>query len=159
SGSVTFVAHDALGNIASGYSATANVTYSDPNATGPATLTFVNGVGELVNVTLITVGDQSMTVTDPAQPELTSASTTTVDPYKYFFSNVPATPTAGQSFSFHLQARDRMNRPATAYNNRQVRMSASSDPRATFPAAVTFTNGDADVSPVTLFLAGGRTPI
>jgi hypothetical protein len=38
-------------------------------------------------------------------------------------------------------------------------MSASSDPRATFPPTVTFINGEADVSPVTLFLAGGRTPI
>jgi len=72
---------------------------------------------------------------------------------------VPPTPTAGQSFSFHLQALDRMRRPATAYTNRDVRMSAASDPRATFPPTVTFTNGEADVSPATLFLAGGRTPI
>jgi hypothetical protein len=157
SGSVTFVAHDALGNIVSGYTGTANVMYSDPNASGPATLTFVNGVGALPNVTMITMGEQSITVTDPAQPELTVTATTAVDPYKYFFSNVPAMPIAGQSFSFHLQARDGMNRPSAAYTNRQVRMSASSDPRATFPSTVTFTDGDADVSPVTLFLAGGRT--
>ena len=158
-GSVTFVAHDALGNIASGYTGTANVTYSDPNATGPATLTFVNGIGELLNVTMISMGDQTITVSDPAQPELTTTANTTIDPYKYFFSNVPTMPTAGQSFSFHLQARDRMNRQSAAYTNRQVRLSASSDPRAQFPATVTFTNGDADVSPATLFLAGGRTPI
>ncbi len=158
-GSVTFVAHDSLGNIASGYNATVDVTYSDPDHTGPATLTFVNGIGELLNVTLITTGMQTITIRDPARPELTAVANTTVDPYKYFFSNVPPTPTAGQPFSFHLQAMDRMRRPATTYTNRDVRMSAASDPRATFPPTVTFTNGEADVSPATLFLAGGRTPI
>src|SRR5262249_43172532 len=105
------------------------------------------------------IGTQTITVIDPDRPELTAGSNTTVDPYKYFFSDVPPTPTAGQSFGFHLQALDRMRRVATAYTNRQVRMSATSDPRATFPPSVTFTDGEADVSPVTLFLAGVRTPI
>ncbi len=71
-GSVTFVAHDSLGNIASGYNATVDVTYSDPDHTGPATLTFVNGIGELLNVTLITTGMQTITIRDPARPELTA---------------------------------------------------------------------------------------
>jgi hypothetical protein len=158
-GSVTFIARDSLGRIASTYNTTVDVTYSDPDHTGPATLSFFHGTGELLNVTLITTGLQTITVRDPARPELTAVTNTTVDPYKYFFSTVPPTPTAGQSFSFHLQALDRLRRPATAYTNRNVRMSASSDPRATFPPTVTFTNGEADVSPVTLFLAGGRTPI
>lgn len=82
---VTVIALDAYGHIATGYAGT--VTFSstdtDPGIVLPADYTFTagdQGVHTFVgSVSLVTVGDQSLTVTDTADPTITGMTTVTVD--------------------------------------------------------------------------------
>ncbi|MBE7454169.1 MAG: hemagglutinin [Kofleriaceae bacterium] len=64
--SVVFTAHDAFGNVATGYDGTAAVTSSDPALGAPATVAFEDGVAAAVELVFVTVGAQTVTLTDAA---------------------------------------------------------------------------------------------
>ena len=73
-------AWDAYGTIAAGYTGTVHFTTSDPSATLPANYTFTSGDHgvKVFSVTLRTAGSQSVTVTDVANPLLTTTFNYTV---------------------------------------------------------------------------------
>lgn len=58
---------DAVGNVAPGYAGTATITSTDPALTAPGDVTFDAGAAE-VRVTFRTVGIQTLTLTDAADP-------------------------------------------------------------------------------------------
>ena len=72
---VDVTALDGFNKTATGYDGTANVTISD-TGTGvsyPATVTFVSGAATF-NVTFVTAGPQTVTVTDPTNPTAFTAT-------------------------------------------------------------------------------------
>ena len=71
---VTVTAKDAYGNVASGYGGTVHITSSDGSAVLPSNSTLADGVGTF-QVTLETLGSQSITATDTAMPSLTGTET------------------------------------------------------------------------------------
>jgi len=73
-------AFDAYGTAAVGYTGTVHFTSSDPSATLPANYTFTGGDhgSKVFSVTLRTAGSQTVTVTDIANPLLTTTFTYSV---------------------------------------------------------------------------------
>jgi hypothetical protein len=71
------VARDAEGRPVRSFSGTLDVSSSDADAAIPSTVEFVNGVA-LLRVAFATVGEQTLTVSDPSNPELTATGTTDV---------------------------------------------------------------------------------
>jgi hypothetical protein len=82
SSNVTVTALDAFGNIATGYLGTVHFTSTDPLATLPGDYTFQAGDGgthTFVNgVTLVTIGEQTVTATDTVAATITGSQTVTV---------------------------------------------------------------------------------
>jgi hypothetical protein len=161
--SVTVTALDQYNNVASGYQAMVRFTSTDAGATLPAAYTFTAadaGVHTFTNgVTLITAGNQTISVTDGT---LNASAATAVQPgaaTSLQLTGVPPTVVAGTTFSVTVTALDQYNNVATGY---QATVSFnSSDARATLPAAYTFTAADAGVhtftNGVTLITAGSQT--
>ena len=150
------VARDVYGNIATGYSGTVHVTSSDPAAVLPADTALVNGVAT-VNVTLLTVGTQTITATDVANPALTgTVSSDATPPVAALFavSGYPAT-TAGVANTFTVTVRDTIGQVATGYTGTVY--FSSSDVQAGLPASYTFTAADAGVHTFTATLRTAGT--
>jgi hypothetical protein len=78
---IQVAALDADGRLARGFSGILDVKSSDSDATLPSTVEFINGIA-LLQATFATVGDQTLSVSDPAKPELTASGTTTVIPLR-----------------------------------------------------------------------------
>ncbi|MFM1902332.1 MAG: hypothetical protein RLZZ440_232, partial [Planctomycetota bacterium] len=74
---VQLAALDAEGRLVRGFSGTLDLSSSDTEASLPGSVEFVNGIA-LLRVTFATVGEQSLSVSDPANPELTGSGSTTV---------------------------------------------------------------------------------
>jgi hypothetical protein len=139
---VTVVARDAFGNTATGYTGTAHFTSSDPAAVLPADTTFINGVAT-VSVKLLTVGTQTITATDAANPAITgsvSSDATPPIPAVFAVTGYPAT-TAGTANAFTVTVRDTIGQVATGYTGTVY--FSSSDVQAGLPASYTFTAADA----------------
>jgi len=152
------LAVDQYGNLSSNYNGTVEVVCSDPDATCPSTATFVNGILNLNGLVLISTGTRTVTVTDPAQPTLTTTFSVLVGPEKFIFASVPATPQAGQPWTFNLSAVDHLGRPAIGFSgpNTRTRITVAGDPAATLPTPFELTDGQASNIPVTLTIAGIR---
>src|SRR5262249_29992901 len=76
---VTVTARDRYGNLATGYGGTVRLSSSDNLAVLPDPYTFTSGVHTFANgVTLHSAGIQTVTVTDTANPALTSSVSITV---------------------------------------------------------------------------------
>ncbi len=155
---VTVVAHDAFGNVATSDNGTVHVTSSDPAAVLPTDTALVNGVAT-VNVKLMTVGIQTITATDVANPALTgTVSSNAIPPIPASFavSGYPGT-TAGVANSFTVTVRDSIGQVATGY--RGTVFFGSTDVQAGLPASYTFTATDAGVHTfaATLRTAGIQT--
>jgi hypothetical protein len=138
------VARDVYGNVATGYSGTVHVTSSDPAAVLPADSALVNGVAT-VSIKFMTVGTQTVTATDVADPTLTgtvSSDATPPVPTLFVVSGYPAT-TAGVANTFTLTVRDSIGQVATGYLG--TVFFSSSDVQAGLPASYTFTAADAGV--------------
>ena len=71
---VTVVGRDAFGNTATGYSGTVHFTSSDAKAVLPADTALVNGTAT-VSVKFLTVGTQTLTASDVANPSLAGTMT------------------------------------------------------------------------------------
>jgi hypothetical protein len=71
--SMTVSAYDQLGNSDTGYSGTVNITSSDANAVFSSPVSFVSGTASF-NVTFLTAGSQTITVTDTSNTALTATT-------------------------------------------------------------------------------------
>src|SRR6185312_5654197 len=141
---ISVVAHDAFGNVASGYTGTVHITSSDPLAVLPADVALVNGMAS-VNVTLMTVGTQTITASDNANPSLTgTVSSDATPPVAALFvvSGYPST-VAGVANNFTVTVRDTIGQIATTYTG--TVLFSSTDVQAGLPASYTFTAADAGV--------------
>jgi uncharacterized membrane protein YgcG len=141
---VTVVARDVYGNTATGYSGTVHFTSSDAAAVLPADAALANGVAT-ANVTLLTVGTQTVTATDAAAPALTGtlfSDATPPIPALFSVAGFPAT-VAGVSNGFTVTVRDTIGQVATGYTG--TVFFSSSDVQAGLPASYTFTPADAGV--------------
>ena len=75
---VVFTAHDAFGNVATGYAGTANLTSSDTGFESPGTVTFTAGVAPAANLVFHALGAQTVTVTDGGSASITATFSTNV---------------------------------------------------------------------------------
>lgn len=138
----TIVARDAFGNVATGYTGTVHVTSSDAAAQLPADTALVNGTAT-VNVRLLTVGTQTITATDVANPALTgTVSSDATPPVAALFdvTGYPAT-VAGTANAFTVTVRDTIGQVATGFTGTVY--FTSTDVQAGLPASYTFTAADA----------------
>ena len=143
---VTVTAQDTFGNIATGYTGTIHFTSSDSRAGLPPDYTFgASDAGtHLFSVTLRTLGNQTVTVTDTASATLQGISPVVLlvlGPAATFRVGAPSASIVGTYFSVTLTAFDASGNIAAGYAG-TVHWS-SSDATALLPADYTFTPGDA----------------
>ena len=125
------------------YTGSVTVTSTDSDATLPTSVTFNHGRA-ILQITFATTGDQSVTVTDAANPALTGTATTTVRAPLVatrfgvlLRPNVPA----GVAVSARVVALNDNNRPVPNYTGSVT--VTSTDPDASLPTSVTFNHGRA----------------
>lgn len=138
---ITIVALDNFGNNISAYTGTVHVTSSDPAAVLPADVALVNGVAT-VNVTLMTVGTQTITATDVNDSSITgtiSSDATPPVPARFVVEGFPAS-TAGVAQNFTVTVRDTIGQLATGFVGTVY--FSSSDIQAGLPASYNFTAAD-----------------
>ncbi len=167
---VTVTATDPYGNLATGYVGTVSFTTSD---TGPGVVlpgnytfgladkgshTFTNGV------TLVTLGNQTVTVTDTVEPTLTSTATVNVQSplsATHLSVSAPTVATAGAAFSITVTALNANNNTATGYLGTIHFTTSDQGAGALVPADYTFTPADHGThtftNGVTLVTAGSQT--
>jgi hypothetical protein len=145
-GTFTVTLKDIYGNIATGYRGTVRLTSSDGQAGLPAPYTFAaadNGV-HTFNVTLKTVGTQSLTATDTADAALTASQTGIVvrpgAASVLLVGGFPSPVTAGVSGMVTVTAQDAYGNVATGYTG--TVQFISTDPQAALPDDYTFQPGD-----------------
>jgi hypothetical protein len=141
--SFTVAALDANNNPVTAYNGTIHFSSSDGAAVLPANATLVSGTGTFT-AKLFTVGTQTITATDTANPSITGSGTVIVSGpgmATHFSVSVPATALIGTSFSFTVTALDAGNNVASGYSG-TVHFS-SSDGAAVLPANAVFTSGSA----------------
>lgn len=163
-GSVVVTAHDAFDNVATGYTGAVRFSSTDAEAELPGDYTFTPadaGRRTFSGVTLLTSGTQSVTVVDPARPELTDTlevEVSTGAAATLALSALPVEVAAGAAQSLTVTARDGFGNIVTGYTG-TVRFE-SDDPEATLPADYTFVPGqDAGqhTFSVTLVTSGARS--
>jgi streptogramin lyase len=159
---LTVTAKDKYGNVATGYRGTVHFTSTDPAAALPADYPFTSADGGVHTfaVTLNTLGNQSVTVTDSANglKATTPAIAVVVGPATHFRVTAAAgSTTAGTVLSFTVTALDADNNVATGYTG-TVHF-GSTDTKAALPAAYTFTAADKGTHKfnITLKTAGSQT--
>ncbi len=150
---VTVAASDAYGNLATGYAGTVHLTSTDPQAVLPPDAALSGGTGTF-HVTLETAGSDSIAATDSANPAVSGTEAgIMVSPAAAMRLVVSGAvnEVAGGVESVTVTAYDAYGNLATGYAG-TVQL-ASSDPRATLPAAATLTNGTGTFA-LTLTTAG-----
>jgi autotransporter-associated beta strand protein len=159
---VTVTAHDAYGNVATGYAGTVHFSSSDAQAALPADTTLTNGTGSF-SVTLFTAGGQTLTATDTASGGLSGSATVTVAPAAadhLVFLQPPTDTPAGQTLSPVLVAIvDQFGNVEAGDSSDAVTLSLGVDPSggtATLSGTLTVTvvNGMATFSDLAIDQAG-----
>ncbi len=145
-GSFTVTAHDAYGNVATGYLGTAHFTSSDGAATLPANYAFTAGDAgaHSFSATLRTAGARSLVATDTVTASITGSQTVTVSPAaaaRLTVGGLASPRTAGTAGTLTVTAVDAFANTATGYVG-TVHFT-SSDSQAALPADYAFTAGDA----------------
>lgn len=153
---ITIVARDIYGNVATDYTGIVHVTSSDLAAVLPGDVALVNGAAT-VNVTLMTVGTQTITATDVATPTFTGTMFSDATPPVAALFDVAGFPasTAGLAQSFTVTVRDTIGQIATGYTGTVY--FSSSDMQAGLPFGYTFTAADAGVHTFTATLRTAGT--
>jgi hypothetical protein len=156
---VVVSALDQFGNVATGYTGTVQFASSDPQAVLPADYTFTaaDAGSHTFSATLNTVGTQTLSVTDIANPAFSSQaqiSVITVVPASFELFASP-TATAGVAQTYVLVALDAAGNVLTGYTG-TVHLS-SSDPQAVLPADYTFTAADRGIHNFTVTLKTAGT--
>jgi hypothetical protein len=136
---VTIVARDLYGNLATSFNGTVHIASSDPRAVLPADTTLVNGVAT-VNVTLLTIGSQTITATDVASSITGSMLSDATAPIAKMFvvAGYPSS-VAGIAQTFTVTVIDTIDQVAAGYAG--TIYFSSSDIQAGLPASYTFTPG------------------
>ncbi|WP_224246024.1 S8 family serine peptidase, partial [Hyalangium gracile] len=106
--SVTFdiTALDSVGQTATGYSGSATFTSTDAQAVLPSATPFTSGVANGVPVSFRTLGTQTITAKDAADPAVTGSASTSVTagaPVALTITTQPSTTDAGESISPAVQ--------------------------------------------------------
>jgi hypothetical protein len=156
--SIVIAARDAFGNLATNDQSVVHVTSSDAAAALPADVTLVNGTAT-TTVTLYTVGTQSITATNVADPNIAGTMLSDATPpvaSQFVISGFTAT-TAGEAGSLTITVRDTIGQIASGFVGTVY--FSSTDSQATLPTAYTFTAADAGVRTFTATLrtAGTQT--
>jgi hypothetical protein len=167
--SVTVTALDALNQTVTGYTGTVHFTRSD-NAAGssvPADYTFVagdSGVHTFSNgVTLVTVGNQTVTATDTVTSSITGTSNNiavTAGAATHFTLSAPSTATAGIAISVTVTALDAFGNTAGSYRGTAHFTKSDNGSGSAVPADYTFTatdNGVHTTNAFTLVTAGNQS--
>ncbi len=136
---VTVNARDIYGNVATSYNGTAHLTSSNPNTIVGADAVIVNGVGT-INITPMTLGTQTLTVTGALIGATASITVTPGWPVRFTMTAIPAT-IAGVNQSFSVTAFDAFGNVSNVYTGTVV--FSSSDIQAGLPASYAFTAADA----------------
>ncbi|MCX7422559.1 MAG: VCBS repeat-containing protein, partial [Planctomycetia bacterium] len=146
--SVAVAVTDAYGNAITSYTGTVKVTSSDAQAILPANYTFTNkdSGAHTFSVTLKTVGNQSITLTDTTNAAITAtqsgiAVNQVIAQVASFTVSGFAATTAGTAKSFTVTAKDASGSVISGYTG-TINFS-SSDVKAGLPASYTFTAADA----------------
>jgi hypothetical protein len=136
----TVKAFDQFNNLATNYNNFVHVLSSDPGATLPNNVSLTAGQATF-SATLVTVGVQTLSVTDEINSAITISNNITVLPGQatHFVVTAPPTAVAGVPFTFTVTGYDAHNNVATLYAG-MVHIT-SSDPLAVLPANKTLTNG------------------
>jgi hypothetical protein len=157
--SVVVSAVDQFGNVATGYTGTVQFASSDPQAVLPADYTFTaaDAGSHTFSATLNTVGTQSLSVSDIANPAFSSQaqiSVITVVPASFELFASP-TAAAGVAQTYVLVALDATGNVLTGYTG-TVHLS-SSDAQAVLPVDYTFTAADRGIHNFTATLKTAGT--
>ncbi len=136
---VTVNARDIYGNVATSYNGTAHLTSSNPTTIVGADAVIVNGVGT-INITPMTLGTQTLTVTGALIGATASITVTPGWPVRFTMTAIPAT-IAGVNQSFSVTAFDAFGNVSNVYTGTVV--FSSSDIQAGLPASYAFTAADA----------------
>jgi uncharacterized delta-60 repeat protein len=140
--SVTVIAYDAWGNVATGYTGTVGLTSTDPQALSLGSYTFTTadaGVYTFNGLQLFTAGPQSIFANDgslSAQADLL----VNADIAASLVLTGPSSATAGEPFSVTVTAYDAWGNVATGYLGTVT--FACDDPAATLPSDYPFQAGD-----------------
>jgi hypothetical protein len=155
---ITVTAYDAYGNVATGYTGTTNFSSTDGGATLPGNYTFTagdNGTHTFpAGVTLVTAGNQSVTVSDSM---LTATAVVTVTPAatSQFQIIAPSSASSGVPFDITVMALDPYGNVDTNYTGTATFSSSDGDPGVVLPPDYTFQSTDGGVA----YLPGGVTLI
>jgi hypothetical protein len=161
---VSITALDAARRPVSGYSGIATLVSSDPAATLPESVTFINGRAT-ARVTFATAGVHTLSVRGGAAGEIASTMTTrvTAAPVAARFAvTLPRAVPAGVPVTVTILALDAEGKPLRSHGGTATL--TSTDAAARLPATVTFVNGRATVRVVFATLgqqtlsASQRTP-
>ncbi len=161
--SVTVTAHDAYGNVATGYTGTVTWSSSDAHAVLPSSFTFAgpDQGTHTFSVTLETAGPQSLTATDAAIASLSITDPSiTVQPaaaHSLVLTGLPASVLTGTSDPLTVTAYDAYGNVATGYTG--TISFKSSDAGAVLPEAFSFDAAGAGTSTfaVTFETVGNQT--
>jgi hypothetical protein len=145
---ITVTALNALNQPLTGYTGPANVwiTGTAATITYPESVTFTNGVANL-DPTFVTVGQQTVTVTDASIPSATSTLKVNVvvpAAVTHFGVYLPPMVAPGQTVTAELMALNAQNQPVPGYSG-TVDVT-SSDGKATYLKTVNFTDGTAPLA-------------
>ncbi len=153
---VSVFAADQFNNVVPGYTGTVHFTSTDGAAVLPANTTLTNGSG-LFQVTLKTLGSQTVTATDTVTASITGTSqaiTVGSGLATHFQVSMPGSATVGTATSVTVTALDQFNNVASGYTG-TVHFT-SSDGSAVLPANSTLTSGSGTF-PVTFKSVGSQT--
>ena len=157
---VTVTARDPFGNLATTDNGTVHFTTTDPLAVLPPDGALLGGVGNFT-LKLMTVGTQSITATDTANPALSGTETgiaaTPAIAASLLVTGFPATSVAGVSQPVTVTVISSVGKVATNYTG--TLLFSSSDVKAGLPVSYTFTAADAGVHTfsVALMTAGTQS--
>ncbi len=154
--SMSLIALDAFGNIATGYTGTVTTTSTDPAAVLPNKSTLTNGVGTF-NFTLRTTGSRTVTATDAVNGSISGTSGgifVVASAVAGFEVTAPATTLAGSPFSIMVTTKDIYGNVVAGYGG-LVKIT-SSDGQALLPPDANLTSGSGTFM-VTLKTASNHT--
>jgi hypothetical protein len=145
----TVVAQDAFGNTVTTYAGTAHFTTTDPHASAPADHTFLpsdNG-SYSANVTFLTAGTQTLSVSDDAGHQGSADVTVAPGEAASFDVSGPGRPVIGRPTAYTVTALDLYGNVATGYTGTvQLTIQGTTGPIPVDPIQHTYTPSDAGVA-------------
>jgi len=139
----------------------ARITSSDPAASTPVSGALSNGFAQF-NVTLNTVGTQTLTVSDQSNSGITPMTSPGIavipsGAHHFAIGTISSPQVAGVPVAVTVRAADASGNTVPGYNA-SARLSANTGPGSISPEDITFTNG-VWTGPLTFFGAGGAVTL